>query len=247
MKSEVYNEDCMIGMRRYPDKYFDLAVVDPVYGGVTQGGYMKNQVSGGLGPHPKYNIKLWEQEKTGKPYFEELFRVSKNQIIWGGNYFCEEIAQDSQCWIVWDKCHPDGVKYADAELAWTSFNTATRIFRFLWNGMLQGTPGNGTKMQADKSLNEKKIHPTQKPVALYTWIFQNYAKPGQKILDTHMGSQSSRIAAYEADLEFTGFEIDKTYFDLGNERFETHISQISFFHMDEIEERRSQWREQTSR
>lgn len=233
-KSEVFNEDCMIGMHRYPDKYFDLAVVDPIYGDVTQGGYMKNQGGGGLGPHPKYHTELWNQEKTGKPYFDELFRVSKNQIIWGGNYFCAEIARDSQCWIVWDKCHPAGIKFADAELAWTSFDSATRIFRFLWNGMLQGTPGNGTKMQANKTLNEKKIHPTQKPVALYTWIFQNYAKPGDKILDTHLGSGSSRIAAYEQDLDFVGFELDKHYFDAQEERFKTHISQLSLFHMEEF-------------
>lgn len=231
MTSEVFNEDCMAVMRRYPDKYFDLAVVDPVYGGVTQGGYMKNQCNGGVGPHPKYHAELWKQEKTAASYFQELFRVSKNQIIWGGNYFCEEIARDSQCWIVWDKCHTEGISYADAELAWTSFNSATRIFRFLWNGMLQGTPGNGTKANGNKALNEKRIHPTQKPVSLYTWIFQNYAEPGQKVLDTHMGSQSSRIAAYDQGLNYTGCEIDKHYFDAGNERYAAYTSQMSLFHM----------------
>lgn len=234
MRNVAFNEDCVIGMRRYPDKYFDLAVVDPIYGDITVGGYITGKSRGGVGPHNKYNNKIWKQEKTGEDYFKELFRVSKNQIIWGGNYFVKEIARDSQCWIVWDKCHPPGIKFADAELAWTSFDRKTRIFRFLWNGMCQGTPGNGTKMQADKSLNEKRIHPTQKPVALYTWIFQNYAKPGDKILDTHLGSGSSRIAAYEHDLDFVGFELEKSYFDAQEERFQTHISQLSLFHMEDI-------------
>ena len=233
-KSEVFNEDCVIGMHRYPDNFFDLAVVDPIYGDITPGGYLTGKSRGGVGSHKKYNNKIWGQKKTGKDYFDELFRVSKNQIIWGGNYFVKAIARDSQCWIVWDKCHPEGIKFADAELAWTSFDSKARIFRFLWNGMCQGTPGNGTRMQADKSLNEKRIHPTQKPVALYTWIFQNYAKPGDKILDTHLGSGSSRIAAYEQDLDFVGFELEKEYFDAQEERFQTYISQLSLFHMEGI-------------
>lgn len=141
----AYNMDCMEAMRKMPDQCFDLAVVDPVYGDVTLGGYITGKSAGGVGPHPQHGGQLWEQPKTGLEYFEELFRVSKNQVIFGGNYFMLEIARDSQGWIVWDKCHPDGIKFADAELAWTSFNCATRIFRFLWNGMCQGTPGNGKK------------------------------------------------------------------------------------------------------
>lgn len=230
-KSEVFNEDCMIGMRRYPDKYFDLAAVDPPYGIGESGG--KNKTRGLLTKPKDYKPFFGKDlEPPGKEYFSELARVSKNQIIFGANHFADRLVNpSSSCWLVWDK-ENGGTDFADCELAYTSFNTAVRIFRFRWNGMLQG----------NMKRKEVRIHPTQKPVALYAWIFQNYAKPGQKILDTHMGSQSSRIAAYEADLEFTGFEIDKTYFDLGNERFETHISQISFFHMYEIEERRSQWR-----
>ncbi len=220
------NVDCMEYMRSLPDKAFDLAVVDPIYGDVTSGGYLTGKSRGGVGPHPTYHQKIWEQPKTTKEYFDELFRVSKNQIVFGGNYFAKEIARNSQCWIVWDKCHPEGIKFADAELAWTSFNSATRIFRFLWNGMCQGTPGNGTKMRGNKALNERRIHPTQKPVALYAWIYQNYAKPGYKIFDSHLGSGSSRIAAYDAGLDFVGCEIDKEYFDKQEERFAEHTAQM---------------------
>lgn len=221
--------DCMEAMRQMPDKAFDLAVVDPVYGDVTVGGYITGKSRGGVGPHPKYNQEMWSQPKTGKEYFDELFRVSKNQIIFGGNYFVREIARDSQCWIVWDKCHPDGIKFADAELAWTSFDRATRIFHFLWNGMCQGIPGNGTKMQGNKALSEKRIHPTQKPIALYEWILTKFANPGDKILDTHLGSGSSRIAAYNLGFDFVGYEIDKEYFDRQEERFEAHSAQLSLF------------------
>lgn len=129
---------------------------------------------------------------------------------------------DSQCWIVWDKEKPIGVSFADVELAWTSFNLAARIFHFAWNGMIQG----------DMKNKEQKIHPTQKPVALYAWIFKNYATPGMKIIDTHLGSGSSRIAAYDADLDFYGYEIDKIYFDLQEERFARHSAQQNLFLMD---------------
>lgn len=228
-ESITYNMDCMEAMRRMPDKCFDLAVVDPVYGDVTAGGYITGKNCGGVGPHHTYNQEMWNQLKTGQEYFDELFRVSKNQIIFGGNYFAKEIARDSQCWIVWDKCHPEGIKFADAELAWTSFDRATRIFRYLWNGMCQGMPGNGTKMQGNKALNEKRIHPTQKPIALYRWIFKEFAKPGDKILDTHLGSGSSRIAAWDAGLDFTDYEIDKDYFEKQEERFAAHAAQMSMF------------------
>lgn len=228
-KNIAYNMDCMEYMKGLSDGAFDLAVVDPIYGDVTAGGYVTGKSAGGVGPHPKHHDAIWKQEKTGEKYFQELFRISKNQIIWGGNYFSKEIGRDSQCWIVWDKCHPEGIKFADAELAWTSFNSKVRIFRFLWNGMCQGTPGNGTKMQGKKSLNEKRIHPTQKPVALYAWIYRNYAKPGDKILDTHLGSGSSRIAAYDAGLDFVGCEIDPDYFRAQEVRFAEHSAQMSLF------------------
>ena len=178
-----------------------------------------NGTGGGLAKQKDYHDAIWKQEKTGKDYFDELFRVSKNQIIWGGNYFVPEIGRESMCWLVWDKCHPDGVNYADVELAYTSFRRSARIFRYLWNGFVQQNMKN----------KEVRIHPTQKPVALYEWIFQNFAETGHKVLDTHLGSGSSRIAAYDAGLDFVGLGIDKEYFDKQEERFAAHTAQISLF------------------
>jgi site-specific DNA-methyltransferase (adenine-specific) len=206
-------------MREMPDNAFDLAVVDPVYGGVTQGGYMKQSGETRKGGFKTtYHKAIWEQEKTGKEYFDELFRVSANQVIWGGNYFQKVINRDSQCWLVWDKQN-DNSTYADCELAWTSYNSATRIFRFTWDGF----------RQQDMKHKEKRIHPTQKQVALYAWIFRMFAKPGMKILDTHLGSGSSRLAAWDAGLDFTGYEIDKVYFDLQEKRFQDFIAQGNLF------------------
>lgn len=211
----VYNEDCMEGMKRYPDRYFDLAVVDPVYGDVPKGGYM-NGTGGGLAKQKDYHAAIWQQQKTGSEYFKELFRVSKNQIIWGGNYFVQYIGRNSPCWVVWDKCHPEGVNFADCELAWTSFNCAARLFKYRWNGFIQQNMKN----------REVRIHPTQKPTDLYRWIFRTFAKASDKILDTHVGSGTIRRAAYDYGIDFTGFEIDKTYFDLQEQAFQEYTAQI---------------------
>lgn len=221
MSSVAFNEDCMVGMARYPDKYFDLAVVDPPYGIGESGA--KNKTRGKLAKSKDYKPFCGNDEKApGKEYFKELLRVSKNQIIFGANHFADKLVNPaSSCWIVWDK-ENGATDFADCELAYTSFKTAVRIFKFRWQGMLQG----------DMKNKEIRIHPTQKPVALYTWIFQNYAKPGNKILDTHLGSGSSRIAAYEQGIDFVGFEIDKRYFDLQEERFEAHAAQMSLFRME---------------
>lgn len=213
-----YNLDCMDGMREFPDAYFDLAIVDPPYGGVTQGGYMSNKVSGGVAKNRNdYNLDLWGQAAPGPEYFRELFRVSKNQIIWGGNYFVEQIAKNSQCWIIWDKEKPEGVTYADAEIAWTSFNRGIKIFQYMWNGMLQG----------DMKNKEVKIHPTQKPVKLYKWLLSNFANPGDLILDTHVGSASSLIACYEMGYKYVGFEISESYYKLARARLEIAEQQIT--------------------
>ena len=234
MLNVAYNMDCMDAMRAMHDGAFDLAIVDPIYGDVTAGGYITGKSRGGVGPHPRHHDAIWAQPKTGQDYFQQLFRVSKHQIIWGGNYFAAEIGRDSQCWIVWDKCHPDGIKFADAELAWTSFDSCTKIFRFMWNGMCQGKSiSEGTVMQGNKALNEQRIHPTQKPVALYTWLLQRYAKPGWKILDTHLGSGSSRIAAYDLGSDFVGYEIDPHYFAAQEKRFTDHTAQMTLFVQEE--------------
>lgn len=215
----AYNMDCLSAMREMPDKAFDLAVVDVPYGigaaDYTRGG---KQYGKSKAPSFEYGRKKWDTCAPPKEYFYELFRVSKNQIVFGANHFISKMPIDSHCWIVWDKENGDN-GYADCELAWTSFSSAVRIFRFRWQGMLQGNMAN----------KEQRIHPTQKPVALYRWIYQHYAKPGDKILDTHLGSGSSRIAAYDAGLDFVGYEIDKEYFEKQEERYQRHISQISLF------------------
>ena len=203
----------------FPDKYFDLAIVDVPYGSkVGKGGYMRNTSTGGVARRKKYHLALWSQERPPKEYFDELLRVSKNQIIWGGNYICD-LVETSQGWIVWDKQVPQGVKFADCELAWTSFDRALRKFTFQWSGMLQG----------DMKHKESKIHPTQKPVALYKWILQNYAKDGDIILDTHVGSASSLIACHQTNHKYVGFEIDKVYYDLAKKRLETETNQMNLF------------------
>lgn len=224
-----YNMDCMEGMGQFPDGYFDLAIVDPVYGDVKAGGYMTGKSAGGVGPHPKYNYSIWQQEKTKKEYFDELFRVTKNQIIFGGNYFTEEIGKNSSCWIVWDKCN-GASNWADCELAWTSFDTATRIFRYMWNGMLQGKSiEHGEIAQGNKALNEKRIHPTQKPVALYKWILDKFAKPGWRLLDTHTGSASSLIAFSDSGFDFVAFEKEVAYYRDSKQRLDVHKAQLTLF------------------
>jgi site-specific DNA-methyltransferase (adenine-specific) len=213
--SDVYNEDCIEVMKRYPDNYFDLAVVDPPYGIGEDGA--KNHSRGKATKATKYTPKNWDKEPPQQEYFEELFRVSKNQIIFGANHFIERINKNSSCWIVWNKLNTGD--FADCELAWTSFNTAVRKFDFMWNGMLQG----------DMKNKENRIHPTQKPVRLYDWILKNYAKEHQIILDTHLGSGSSRISANKAGVSFVGCEIDKEYFDKQNKRYADFISQQRLF------------------
>ena len=214
-----YNMDCMTGMKEFPDKYFDLAICDPPYGGVTQGGYMKNQMGGGIAKNRNdYHLSLWQCERPSKAYFDELQRVSKAQVIWGGNYYAT-LLPDSQCWLVWDKEKPEGFSFADVELAWTSFNLASRIFHFAWNGMIQG----------DMKHKEYKIHPTQKPVALYEWIIRKYAKEGDTILDTHVGSASSLIACHNTGHKYVGFEIDPVYYQQAKKRLEDETAQMNIF------------------
>lgn len=216
MESIVYNEDCMIGMAKYPDKYFDLAVVDPPYGIGEDGSKNKNR-TGGLAKAKNYKSFAGNDKYSPKiSYFNELIRISKNQIIWGANHFISKIPYDSSCWIVWDKNngHND---FADCELAWTSFKTAVRKFKFTWNGMLQENMKN----------KEIRIHPTQKPVALYSWIYLTYFPNGGKVLDTHLGSGSNRIAADKAsNIDFVGFELDNHYFNIQENRWAEYKKQL---------------------
>ena len=216
MRSEVYNINCMEYMKTLPDKYFDLVIADPPYGIKEDG--KKNHTRGCLAKSQEYTPKDWDKEAMPKEFFDELIRVSKNQIIWGANHFISRIPYDSSCWIVWDKDN-GATDFADCELAWTSFKTAVRKFKFKWQGMLQ----------ENMAHKEKRIHPTQKPVDLYGWLLLNYAHRGGVIFDPMMGSQSSRIAAHQLGFDYVGCELDKEYFDKGCERFNKETQQMTFF------------------
>ena len=253
-QSLAFNADCMEAMRQFPDGFFDLAVVDPPYGdGSSQtvnveraaameplrptlrplqnsnnrGGWKHYQGANVKKPDGTWGYANWrrlvDEVRPNKKiiswdvapkqeYFEELFRISRNQIIWGGNYFS---LPPTRCFLIWRKLTiSESFSMAMAEYAWTSFNSNAKVFEYAPQG------------QGDR------FHPTQKPVALYAWIFKNYTQPGMKIIDTHLGSGSSRIAAYDAGLDFWGYEIDKTYFELQEERFEKHSAQMNLFLMD---------------
>ena len=209
--------DCMDGMKQFPDKYFELAIVDVPYGIGEDGS--KNHSRGKLAIAKDYKPFYGNDLKApDADYFNELMRISQNQIIWGANHFISKIPFDSSCWIVWDKNNGDN-DFADCELAWTSFKTAVRKFKYTWNGMLQENMKN----------KEQRIHPTQKPIALYKWLLTNYAKPGDKIIDTHVGSASSLIACHNYGFEYIGFEIDKDYYKAAKERLEAAKNQVSMF------------------
>ena len=213
-QSDVYLMDCITLMKEYPDNYFDLAVVDPPYG-IGFSGYER----GGMGKkvkerYTKNEKKKWDNDIPTIEYFTELFRVSKNQIIWGGNYFD---LPPTQCFVFWYKQNPVP-NFADGEMAWTSFKKPAVCFDFRYYGNLSG-----------KTSASQKIHPTQKPTELYDWIFKNYASEGMKVLDTHLGSGSSRISANKYKLNFVGCEIDKEYFDKSQKRYDDFVSQVRLF------------------
>lgn len=206
--------DCAQGMKEFPDKYFDLAIVDPPYGIGENGN--KNHTRSGLAKANDYKaFSGMDLKPPSEKYFDELFRVSKNQIIWGANHFISKMPFDSSCWIVWDKDNGDN-DFADCELAWTSFSTAVRRIKCRWSGMLQ----------QNMKLKEKRIHPTQKPVALYEWLLSRYAKPNDIILDTHVGSASSLIACYNTNHKFVGFELDEYYYKVSKQRLDTEMAQM---------------------
>lgn len=221
-KSIFLNIDCNVGMRKYPDKYFGLAIVDTPYGIGESGD--RNHSRSNLAVAKDYKAFAGNDNTApDKSYFDELFRVSKNQIIFGANHFISRIPYDSHCWIVWDKDNGSN-DFADCELAWTSFQTAVRRFRYRWQGMIQ-------ENMRDK---ETRIHPTQKPVALYKWILNNYAKQGDKILDTHVGSASSLIACRELGFDYVGFELDPDYYMAASERLKVSQRQYNIFDYREV-------------
>ena len=217
MESKVFNEDCMVGMARYPDKYFDLAIVDVPYTDDYKAMDSLNQdMKGKQAKVGKYHYNSLSNAKPTQEYWNELKRVSKNQIVWGANYLIEYL-HSTPCVIVWDKNNSGN--FADCEIAFGSFKTGAKIFKYTWNGMIQ-------QNMKDK---EERVHPTQKPVSLYEWLLKQYANEGGKILDTHVGSGSSRIACHKNNFSFVGFEIDKTYFEAAEKRYQNHIKQLNLF------------------
>jgi len=207
----------MLMMARYPDDYFDLAIVDPPYGIGESSNDNKSRSK--LGKSKDYGCKKWDDNAPNKEYFKELKRVSKNQIIWGANHFIENIPKaNSSCWVVWNK--ENGANdFADCELAYCSFNTAVRKVDLRWHGMLQH----------DMKNKEVRIHPTQKPVKLYEWLLMNYAKKGDKIVDTHRGSASLDIACHNLGFNLWTCELDTDYFNDGNKRLKQHQQQLTMF------------------
>lgn len=216
---ELLNMDCMEYMRGLPDKAFDLAIVDPPYGIDAAEVFSGEKRKSGNGAAMKsaFEKKSWDVSIPDQTYFAELFRVSKNQIVWGANYMNQHFPP-SMGWIVWDKDNGT-TKFSDCELAYSSFEQALRRFKYTWNGMIQG----------DMKNKEARIHPTQKPVKLYEWLLTNYAKQGDRILDTHLGSGSSAIAAHNLGFDFVGTELDRDYYEAAIKRFNAHAAQQSLF------------------
>ena len=226
----------MEAMKHFPDKFFDLAVVDPPYG-ISVTARHKSPVLVGGGGRPfggrtqgkryrgvtfstvesKFYHPFDDTRPPDKGYFRELERISKRRIIWGGNFFLDNLGPAS-CMIVWDKGRR-GMDQADCEIAWTNLPGQNRLYEFKWNGMLQG----------DMKNKEQRFHPTQKPVALYAWLLGKYAKPGDKILDTHAGSASSLVACHRAGLDAWGFEIDPVYYSMANERLQREKAQVTIY------------------
>ena len=216
---QLFNQDCMTAMKDMKDNEFELAICDPPYGIGFDGDkfadlHRKPQKTW-KGSKPKgYKNKSWDKKRPPKEYFQELIRVSKNQIIWGGNYFAD-LLEPSGSWIVWNK----KVKmptFSDGELAWCSINNSVKIFDFLWAGYAKAEPCD-------------RIHPTQKPISLYIWLLSNYAKKGWKILDTHLGSGSIAIACHDMKFDLTGYEIDEEYYEAALQRLQNHQKQLKLF------------------
>ena len=207
----ITNEDNMQLMARYPDKYFDLAIVDPPYGLGIDGQKLNNTNKNPKHNRKEHTRKSWDNSIPSQKYFEELFRVSKHQIIWGGNYFTKFL-QPTKAWIFWYKGQND-LTMSDGEMAWTSFETVTRQ----------------VEINRAQLISQNTFHPTEKPYKLYKWILDKYAKQGDKILDTHLGSGSIAIACHDYGFDLTACELDKEYFDKAMERINNHKAQLKLF------------------
>ena len=214
----IYNMDCLDGMRLMKEQGIkaDWCITDPPYGIGEDG--LKNHSRGNYKAAPTlFTSKDWDKRRIEKPYFDIMREVSKQQIIFGGNYYTDYLPPSS-CWIVWDK-ENGATDFADCELAWSSYKGAVRIFRYMWNGMLQGNMKN----------KEKRVHPTQKPLPLIEWILNKYTKEGDLILDPFMGSCTTAVACYKMNRHYIGFELDKEYYEIGMKRLEEVKNQISIF------------------
>ena len=215
---ELHNIDCMEYMKGLEDNAFELAIVDPPYGIGWDGENSMAENNSKKWKSAKktgYKKKDWDSERPKKEYFIELQRVSKNQIIWGGNYF-SDCLKPTGGWIVWEKGVPDDMTLSQGELAYNTCLNSLRIHKLLWAGFR-------------KCEDSQRIHPTQKPVKLYEWLLANYAKEGDKILDTHLGSGSSAIAAHYGGFDFVGCELDEDYFKAASERIDRETAQIDMF------------------
>ena len=225
-KIEITNEDNMLLMARYDDNYFDLAIVDPPYGidYANKAGKMAGKkYDNAAAKKGNYKSKDWDTEIPSIEYFNELMRVSKNQIIWGGNYFAH-LLEPKSGWVFWNKENGSN-NFSDGELAWSSFDCGLRMINVIWNGMIQ----------YDMKNKETRIHPTQKPIQLYKWLLDKYAKQGDKILDTHLGSGSIAIACNDYGFELTACELDNEYYNSAIERIKRHIAfNQSLFNADEL-------------
>lgn len=231
-----FNADCMTAMREFPDGYFDIAVCDPPYGLNAElvkdrGTYAKQRNGSKIFVSSEtYDVQDWDKEPPSPEYFRELFRISRNQIIWGCNYFDYPLPGGR---IVWDKCN-DGSDQSGAEIAYCSFNKRVDVIRYMWRGMMQGKSiVDGTVQQGNKALNEKRITPTQKPVAVYKAILGRYTQRGMKMIDTHVGSASSLIAAHDCGLRYVGFEICPDIYEKSKRRLDNHTSQMSIYDLME--------------
>lgn len=224
--NRLHNTDCMVGMAQIPDNYFDLAIVDPPYfAGPNRRMHYGSPVSGTGVKRTEYStIDSWQIPDDR--YFAELDRVSRQQIVWGCNYYRHQFGPGR---IVWDKCN-GASSFSDCEIAYCSMHDSVRLFRYLWNGMMQGkSMYEGWRQQGNKSKNEHRIHPTQKPTILYEWILTQYAQKGWRILDTHVGSASSLIACERLGYDYIGFELDPAIYNLAISRMEQERAQLKLY------------------